>query len=98
MAKAEKPNIAADRFSPHIMRHTVAMALVDSGVDLIYIRDLLGHVSVVSTEVYAKADTAKKREAIEAASKEIVPTENALWEVDTGLKRWLKDFNRNSIT
>jgi len=94
MAKAEN-SISADRFSPHIMRHSTAMGLVDSGVDLIYIRDLLGHVSVTTTEVYAKADAARKREAIEAASKEIVPQENALWESENGLKGWLKKFNRN---
>ena len=49
------------------------MELVDSVVDLSYIRDLLGHVSVKTTEVYAKADARLKREAIEATSKEIVP-------------------------
>jgi hypothetical protein len=70
------------------------MALVDSGVDLIYIRDLLGHVSVKTTEAYARADAARKREAIEAASKEIVPVEVPVWENDTRLKEWLKNFNR----
>lgn len=81
-------------FSPHKMRHTTAMGLVDSGVDLIYIRDLLGHVSVKTTEVYAKADARRKREAIEAASKEIVPTEIAEWDNNIDLKQWLKMFNR----
>jgi site-specific recombinase XerD len=95
MAKAENPSIVAERFSPHIMRHSSAMGLVESGVDLIYIRDLLGHVSVSTTEVYAKADSARKREAIESASKEIVPKENAMWETDNGLKGWLKNFNRS---
>lgn len=33
--------------------YTLAMELVDSGVDLIYIRDLLGHESVRTTKVYA---------------------------------------------
>lgn len=81
-------------FSPHKMRHTTAMGLVDSGVDLIYIRDLLGHVSVKTTEVYAKADVRRKREAIEAASKEIVPAGPAEWDNNTDLKQWLKRFNR----
>lgn len=85
--------IPAD-FSPHKMRHTTAMGLVDSGVDLIYIRDLLGHVSVKTTEVYAKAEVSRKREAIEAASKEIVPPEKAQWDNNTDLKQWLKTFNR----
>ena len=81
--------------SPHKLRHSAAMGLVDSGVDLIYIRDLLGHVSVKTTEVYAKADAKLKREAIEAASKEIVPAENAQWDNNEDLKSWLKNFNKN---
>ena len=63
--------------------------------DLIYIRDLLGHVSVKTTEIYAKADAKLKREAIEAASKEIVPREESQWDNNNNLKSWLKDFNRN---
>lgn len=91
--KVDQTLVPAD-FSPHKMRHTTAMGLVDSGVDIIYIRDLLGHVSVKTTEVYAKADVAKKRKAIEAASKEIVPEEESQWDSNTTLKDWLKNFNR----
>ena len=93
-ARKINPEIVPKDLSPHKMRHTVAMGLVDSGVDLIYIRDLLGHVSVKTTEVYAKADVRRKREAIEAASKEIVPIEVAEWDNNTDLKQWLKTFNR----
>lgn len=88
------PEIIPKNFSPHKMRHTTAMGLVDSGVDLIYIRDLLGHVSVITTEIYGKADARRKREAIEAASKEIVPIEAAEWDSYPDLKQWLKTFNR----
>jgi len=35
-----------------------------------------------------------KRQAIEAASKEIVPSEEAKWDNDSHLKDWLKNFNR----
>jgi len=80
--------------SPHKMRHTTAMELLSSGVDLIYIRDLLGHSSVTTTEVYARTDAQLKRKAIEAASKEIVPEEDAEWDNDTDLKDWLKSFNK----
>jgi len=93
-AKAKDAELIPDGFSPHKLRHSTAMGLVDSGVDLIYIRDLLGHVSVKTTEVYAKADATRKREAIEAASKELVPTEIPEWENNSGLKEWLKNFNR----
>jgi len=96
VAKARTVDAVAvpDDFSPHKMRHSSAMGLVDSGVDLIYIRDLLGHVSVKTTEIYVKADATRKREAIEAASKEIVPEEVPEWEGNTRLKDWLKNFNR----
>jgi len=94
MSREVNATLIPEDFSPHKLRHTVAMELVDSGVDLIYIRDLLGHVSVITTEVYAKASTEKKRAAIEAASNEIVPKEVAKWESNSDLKEWLKSFNR----
>ena len=94
-ARAENSALIPEDFSPHKMRHSVAMALVDSGVDLIYIRDLLGHVSVKTTEAYVRVDAARKREVIEAASKEIVPVELPEWENDSNLKSWLKNFNRS---
>ena len=55
---------------------------------------LLGHVSVRTTEIYAKTDAKLKRAAIEAASKELVPPEDARWDNDEDLKSWLKNFNR----
>lgn len=94
MARDESPTMIPSDFSPHKMRHTTAMGLVEEGVDLIYIRDLLGHVSVKTTEVYAKADALHKRQAIEAASKELVPPEEAQWDNDSNLKDWLRTFNR----
>jgi integrase/recombinase XerD len=94
MAREIAPDMIPADFSPHKMRHTTAMGLVESGVDLIYIRDLLGHESVKTTEVYARADAMHKRQAIEAASKEIVPPEEADWDNNSNLKDWLKNFNR----
>lgn len=55
-ARKEYPDLIPNDMSPHKMRHTAAMELVASGVDLIYIRDLLGHVSVKTTEIYARTD------------------------------------------
>lgn len=94
LAHKKFPNLIPQNFSPHKIRHTTAMSLVESGVDLIYIRDLLGHVSVKTTEVYAKADALHKRQAIERASKHIVPRQQAKWDHDSSLKKWLKSFNR----
>ena len=88
-----KDIVPAD-LTAHKMRHTTAMELLASGVDLMYIRDLLGHSSITTTEVYARTDANLKRKAIEAASKEILPHEEARWENNTSLKKWLKSFNK----
>lgn len=75
--------------SPHCFRHSKAIHLLRSGVPLIYIRDFLGHVSVTTTEIYAKVDAEEKRKALEGAyevpSQEIIPD----WENDRGLMSWL---------
>lgn len=75
---------------PHIMRHSKAMHLLDAGVNLIYIRDFLGHESVTTTEIYARASTEAKRRAIEAAEQNIVPHSPYGEEQRADLLSWLR--------
>lgn len=96
-ARNKEPALMPEDCSPHKIRHSSAMSLVEEGVDLITIRDLLGHSSVQTTEIYAKMSAAKRRSAIEAASKEIVPKEDALWETGSNIKEWLKGLTHNKI-
>jgi len=49
------------------------MHLVQAGVNLIYIRDLLGHADVSTTEIYARADAETRRRAIEDAYEPLHP-------------------------
>ncbi|MFN2346008.1 MAG: tyrosine-type recombinase/integrase, partial [Dermatophilaceae bacterium] len=66
--RAHDPNWAPDlKVTPHTLRRTRAMHLIQAGVNLIYIRDLLGHADVSTTEIYARADAEAKRKAIENA-------------------------------
>ena len=67
-AHAERPELVPEKITPHMLRHSKAMHLLENGVNLIYIRDILGHASIVTTEVYAKANPEMKRQAIEAAA------------------------------
>lgn len=50
--------------TPHWLRHSKAMHLLQSGVNLVYIRDLLGHSDISTTEIYARADEKMKRKAL----------------------------------
>ncbi|MHB1921750.1 MAG: site-specific integrase [Chitinophagaceae bacterium] len=95
---AHKLNIELipDRISPHSLRHSKAMHLLQAGVNLIYIRDILGHVSIQTTEVYARADSKLKREALEAVYINIIPVaaDEGSWEKDSQLKLWLKGLGK----
>jgi site-specific recombinase XerD len=70
------------------------MHLLQAGVNLIYIRDILGHCSVQVTEIYARADSKQKREAIERAYTDVTPKEAPVWHRNEDLLSWLKNFNR----
>lgn len=50
---------------PHSLRHTRAIHLLEAGVPLVYIRDILGHENITTTEIYAKVSLEMKRKALE---------------------------------
>jgi len=91
MARKESPEIIPERLSCHSLRHSKAMHLLQAGVNLIYIRDMLGHVSIQTTEVYARADSKSKREALEKAYRNLNPDVDTdrEWEKDRNLLDWL---------
>jgi integrase/recombinase XerD len=58
------PTLAEKKISPHVMRHTAAMRLLNAGVDTTVIALWLGHESVATTQVYIHADLALKERAL----------------------------------
>lgn len=80
------------KITPHIFRHTKAMHLYQAGIDLVYIRDILGHVDISTTETYAKIDTEKKREALEKAYPEITYHNLPDWNDNSDLIEKLSKF------
>ncbi|HET9896335.1 MAG TPA: tyrosine-type recombinase/integrase, partial [Streptosporangiaceae bacterium] len=88
-AQACDPALAGADLSPHVIRHSRAMHLYDSGVPLPYIRDILGHVELATTDIYARASTEAKRKALEAAYTEIITDDLPEWNHDHGLLNWL---------
>ena len=92
MARKENGMIIPDKISCHTFRHSKAMHMLQAGVNLVYIRDILGHVSIQTTEIYARADSKQKREALEKAYVNINPNEEPMWTKDENLITWLKKF------
>lgn len=91
MARA-RVQIVPRRVSPHILRHSKAMHLLQAGINIIYIRDFLGHVDLKTTEIYARTDTEAKRKAIESAYPEIITDQLPDWTKDKGLLTWLSEL------
>jgi site-specific recombinase XerD len=75
--------------SPHSLRHTKGMHLLQSGVPLEIIRDFLGHVDVKTTEIYARANLAMKRKALEKVADVTPLPKIPSWKQNKMLLEWL---------
>jgi len=71
IVKANFPKLIPIPVSAHIMRHSKSTHLLAADINLIYIRDLLGHSSVTTTEIYASSNPEFLRQAIEKNSNRI---------------------------
>lgn len=68
------------------------MHLLQAGVPLIYIRDILGHVSVQTPEIYARIDTKHKFEIMQKTYVDVVPNEESPKWQNNDILAWLKSF------
>jgi site-specific recombinase XerD len=59
------PSLASKNVTPHVLRHSAAMALLHAGVDITVIALWLGHESVTTTQIYLQADMALKQQALD---------------------------------
>ena len=87
------PNLRSKRLHPHSMRHSTAVALIKSGVDLSTISQWLGHSSLDTTNRYAAIDLEMKRKAIES----IKPLQDSgactpPWHRDKTILDWLESL------
>lgn len=90
------PALMPERLSPHSFRHSKATHLLQAGMNIIYVRDFLGHSSVKTTETYVRMDSEQKRKALEAAAADIVPQSQTIevWNEDEKLLNWLKGLGK----
>lgn len=77
------------KISPHSLRRSRAMHLLEAGVNIVYIRDFLGHESITTTELYARANEELKRKAISKAYSIETNNNKAFWNKDADLLKEL---------
>lgn len=80
------------RITPHILRHSKAVHLLQAGINIILIRDILGHVSVQTTEMYARVDMEAKRKALENSYSNMTPGNLPDWNQDENLLDFLENL------
>jgi len=91
LACERAPNLCRKRLHPHSVRHSTAVALLKSGVDLSTISHLLGHASPTTTNRYAKVDLEMKRKAI-AKVKPVPRHSRTPWSKDRTILDWLESL------
>lgn len=89
-AKEVDLSLISDHLSCHNIRHSKAMQLLESKVELIHIRDFLGHKSVLTTEIYARTNPKYTFEAIRNAYKNITADNIPVWKNNDSLMKMLK--------
>ncbi len=67
-AEIAQPSIAGKKVSPHVLRHSCAMHMLQATHDIRKVALWLGHASLQSTEAYLRADPTEKLEALNATS------------------------------
>ena len=95
LAAAEHlPTLRKRRVTPHILRHSCAVALLQAGMDIVVIRDYLGHASIATTNRYIATNLAMKREALEAFWKRsgLTNTKSPHWQPRPDLLRFLESL------
>ena len=92
IAREKQPDLIPETVSPHGLRHSKSMHMLQAGVPLIYIRDFLGHSEISTTEIYARCDSEQKRKAIENTCPSITKSETPMWQKDTSLLGWLQSL------
>jgi site-specific recombinase XerD len=90
-AGQDLPALKRKRIHPHSVRHSTAIYLLKSGVDLSTIAHWMGHSSINSTHKYVTIDLEAKREAIEKA-KPILTTQAPKWKPSENLLTWLESL------
>ena len=92
-ASQKFPSLAAKPISTHSIRHTTAVHLLRSGVDINTIRAWLGHVSLDTTHIYAEVDLEMKAKALaQCEIPESAASDTKHWSTNPELMTFLKSL------
>ena len=83
------PSLLSKRVSPHRFRHATAVSLVTAEVDVTVIRSWLGHESLDTTNIYARANVEAKRKALEKVDGAVRSAKPPRWKREADLMAWL---------
>ncbi len=91
------PSLATKNVSPHLVRHSTAMHLLQSGNAITVVKDWLGHADVNTTHGYVEIDLKMKRKALEACQAPQTQTtqHQARWQ-QPDLLKWLDELTKVS--
>lgn len=90
-ARTKRPSLNRT-VSPHTLRHTKGMHLLQSGISLDMIRDFLGHVDIKTTQIYARANLEMKRNALEKITESSPVQAIPCWQQNKDLLDWLRSL------
>lgn len=90
-ARSKRPSLN-QTVTPHMLRHTKGMHLLQGGISLDMIRDFLGHVDVKTTQIYARANLEMKRKALERISDSSPVQAMPSWQQNNNLLEWLRSL------
>lgn len=83
----------ARSISPHTLRHTKAMHLLETGNPVTVIRDILGHSDTKTTQIYARCNQAMQAEALaKVEAMMAMPVTHPEWRKDENLIGWLESL------
>lgn len=88
------PSLKEKCVHPHTLRHSTAMHMLQSGVDINTIRAWLGHLHVDTTTRYAQTNLEMKRKVLEKHS--AIPKSNQPWKRNHGLLEWLDSLTHRN--
>lgn len=88
------PSLRRRRVTPHVLRHSCAVGLLQSGVDVTVIRDYLGHTSVATTNRYITTNMEMKRKVLDAFWRRsgLQPNSKRPWRPSPALLKFLESL------